>query len=393
MTVYWKSLDELKAEIRSSPPRHQEFVEPLPWKRATPMSPAGGASRRDFLALMGFTLGAAACSRGATQHALPFAIAPEDLTPGVPNFYASTCGGCSASCNLIVKTRDGRPIKIEGNPEAPLFGGGTCAVGQATVLSLYDGARLRRPLWQGRPAKWEAIDDRVESHLRATIARGGRVVLLSGTITGPSTRDIIARWSKRYNRFQHVVYDAVSYGAILRAHQAAFNRAVIPHYRFDQAAMILGIEADFLGTWLSPVEFTAQYAAARQPGPSMAHHVQCETTLTLTGANADVRHAIAPSQIGRLALGLLDRVEGRHVPRIDPPEGIPLSTLDGLADQLLSHCGESLIACGVENEAVQTIVARLNFVLGNVGRTIELSPSSLQKQGDEVEMTSLVQAM
>src|SRR5215470_11842431 len=155
-TMYWKSLDELRAEIRGSAPRHQEFVEPLPWKRATPMSPTGGATRRDFLALMGFTLGAAACSRGATQHALPFAIAPEDLTPGVPNFYASTCGGCSASCSLIVKTRDGRPIKIEGNPEAPLFGGGTCAVGQATVLSLYDGARLRKPLWQRTPAEWEA---------------------------------------------------------------------------------------------------------------------------------------------------------------------------------------------------------------------------------------------
>src|SRR5215510_8468442 len=120
--VGWKSLEELRAEMR------------------------GGASRRDFLALMGFTLGATACSRRATQYAMPFVTAPEDLTPGVPNWYATTCGGCSASCSVLVKVRDGRPIKIEGNAQAPLFGGGTCAAGQATVLSLYDGARLRGPL-------------------------------------------------------------------------------------------------------------------------------------------------------------------------------------------------------------------------------------------------------
>src|SRR5262245_36772696 len=141
-----------------------------------------GASRRDFLTLMGFSLGAAACSRAAPQHALPFVVAPEDVTPGVPTWYATTCGGCSASCGVLVKTRDGRPIKIEGNPEAPLFGGGTCAAGQATVLSLYDGARLSRPLWRGRPADWQDIDQRIASHLRETTARRGRVVLLSSTI-------------------------------------------------------------------------------------------------------------------------------------------------------------------------------------------------------------------
>jgi len=395
-TVYWKGLEELRAESRGSSSRRDEFVEPLPWKSPTPSGlPADGASRRDFLALMGFSLGAAACSPGATQHALPFVTAPEDLTPGVPNWYATTCGGCPASCSVLVKTRDGRPIKVEGNPEAPLFGGGTCAVGHATVLSLYDGQRLPQPLWRGAPASWQEVDDKIESHLRTTSASQGRVVLLSGTITSVSTRDIIARWSKRDAGFRHVVYEPVSYAAIRRAHQACFKRAVLPHYRFDEAALIVGFDADFLGTWLSPVEFTAQYARRRRPERSMTRHVQFESTLSLTGANADVRYAVAPSETGRLALALLDRVQPADRDRSTEESGLPVAgaELDRLADRLREHRGESLIVCGVQDVAVQTVVARLNQVLGNIGHTLELSPCSYQKQGDDEGVATLVEEM
>jgi molybdopterin-containing oxidoreductase family iron-sulfur binding subunit len=393
--VYWKSLEELRAERRDSASQRDEFVEPLPWKTTTPGARAEGASRRDFLALMGFSLGAAACSRGATQHAVPPVSASEDLTPGVPNWYATTCGGCSASCSVLVKTRDGRPIKVEGNPEAPLFGGGTCAVGQATVLSLYDGQRLRQPLWRNAPVSWQEVDDTIESHLRSTIAAKGRVVLLSATITSPATRDIIARWARRDARFRHVVYEPTSYAAIRRAHQASFNRAVVPHYRFDEAALIVGFEADFLGTWLSPVEFTAQYARRRRPGRSMSRHVQFESALSLTGANADERHAVAPSEIGRLALALLDRVEPADRDRSADASRLPIAAaeLAALADRLREHRGESLVVCGVQNVAVQTVVARLNHVLGNVGRTLELSPSSFQRQGDDDDVAALVEEM
>src|SRR5262245_51472593 len=177
-----------------------------------------GASRRDFLTLMGFTLGAAACSRAAPQHAIPFVTAPEEPTPGVPAWYASTCGGCSASCSVLVKTRDGRPIKIEGNPDAELFGGGTCAVGQASVLSLYDGQRVRQPWWHGAAVSWSEIDETIETRLRTATADKRRVVLLSGTVTGPATRSIIARWSARYPEFRHIVHEPTSCSAIRRAH-------------------------------------------------------------------------------------------------------------------------------------------------------------------------------
>src|SRR5262249_2621540 len=158
----------------------------------------------------------------------------------------------------------------EGNPEAPLFGGGTCAAGQATVLSLYDGQRLRQPHWHGTPVSWQEIDETIESQLRTAMASRGRVVLLSRTVNGPATRSIVAGWSAGCAGFRHIMRESASCSAIRHAHETCFKQAVVPHYRFDEASLIVGLEADFLGTWLSPVEFTAQYVRRRQPMRTMA---------------------------------------------------------------------------------------------------------------------------
>src|SRR2546421_8130795 len=178
--VYWKSVEEL----RNGPHFSGEFPGGLATKEV---------SRRDFLALMGLTLADASLSgcRAPVQNAIPLLVGSEDIIPGVANWYATTCRGCASSCSLLVKQRDGRPIKIEGNAESTIFGGGTCATGQATVLSLYDDERLRGPLWHGQPAKWEEIDQRVTESLREAKAAKREIVLLSGTITSPSTRAII----------------------------------------------------------------------------------------------------------------------------------------------------------------------------------------------------------
>jgi len=354
-------------------------------------STEGLASRRDFLALAGFSLGAAACSRGPARHALPYVSAPEEITPGVPSWYATSCGGCSASCSLLVKTVDGRPIKIEGNPDAGLFGGGTCAVGQATVLSLYDDRRLRQPQWKGRPVSWPEVDDEIESRLETIERSGRRIVLMSRTLSGPATRDIISSWSRRHAGFQHVVYEPRSRAATRRAAGVCFGRALVPHYRFDRASLIVALDADFLGTWLSPVEFAAQYARRREPGRAMARHVQFESGMSLTGANADLRYAVAPSEIGLVALALLDRLESADRAGTDDlPASVPAAALDALADALRRRRGESLVVCGIEDLAIQTIVARVNHVLDNVGRTLELTPSSQQNQGDDEAVTSVV---
>src|SRR3954471_18275584 len=155
--------------------------------------PEANSSRRDFMTRLRFTLAASALarrSRGPVQQGIPFRNKPEEITPGVASWYATTCGGCSSGCALLAKTRDGRPIKIEGNAESRLFGGGACAAGQATVLSLYDPDRARGPVWRGQATTWEAIDKEIQPRL--TAAAQGRVVLLSATITSPSTRALLA---------------------------------------------------------------------------------------------------------------------------------------------------------------------------------------------------------
>jgi molybdopterin-containing oxidoreductase family iron-sulfur binding subunit len=388
--VYWKSVEELY----NGPNITGEFPGGLPAKSAahTPES-----TRRDFLALMGFSLAAAGLAgcRGPVQNAIPLLAGADDIVPGVANFYATTCRGCASSCSLLVKQRDGRPIKIEGNAESALFGSGTCATGQATVLSLYDDERLRGPLWAGKSASWEEVDRQVRESLALAREKGGKVVLLSQTVTSPSTREIIAEFGKAYPKFQHVSYDPVSYSALREANGKSFDRAVIPHYAFDKARVIVGLDADFLGTWLSPVEFARQYAANRKPEGHPALHVQFESTMSVTGSNADKRVPVAPSDLGAVAVALLRRIarKGATAGVPEGPDPVDGKDLDALAEQLWKHRGESLVVAGRNDVPLQIVVNALNAQLGNIGKTIDFEHTSLQRGGDDAAMAALVDEM
>src|SRR6266849_4468032 len=358
-------------------------------------------SRRDFLTRMGFVLAASAvagCSRGAVQQAIPSLIKPEETLPGVATWYASTCAGCSAGCGLLVKTRDGRPIKIEGHPDSPRSGGGTCAAGQATVLSLYDAERLTGPTWLGVPVTWPEVDARIEERLRAVRAGRHNLVLLSGTIVSPSTRALIAEWTARVPGFRHVVYDAVSCSALRRATRACFAIDGVPHYRFDRATTIVGIEADFLGTWLSPVEFTRQYARRRRPDAAgvMSRHYQFEAGVSLTGTNADHRVPIAASQQGAVALAILRRIAiaaGVETGVAAGAAAIDEGAVASAAEDLWRHRGASLVVSGSQDTATQIVVHAINALLGNLGTTVDLAAPSLQKQGDDRALAQLVDEM
>jgi len=302
--------DAALLQIRRGPPAPVRASADLVDEAVDEGDGQAGSSRRDFLSLMGFSLGAVGLAGGCrapVQKAIPLPVASPEMVPGVALTFATTCGGCPSSCALLVKQRDGRPIKIDGNPDSPLFGGGTCATGQASLLSLYDGDRLRGPLWHGQPIGWAEIDQKIRAAMSALAAAGGaqsdrRIVLLSGTITSPSTRAVIAAWRHRFPHFRHVVADAVSASALREATRRTFGRAVVPHFAFDRARVIVGLEADFLGTWLSPVEFARGYAASRRTavaGKSSWLHAQIESGYSVTGSNADQRIAVAPSELAR----------------------------------------------------------------------------------------------
>ena len=387
---YWKTVDELSRPRRAG----HEFPGGLPEPDSSPVDSKN--TRRDFLARMGFTLSAAslAACRAPVQHAVPLLEGSDRLVPGVPVFYATTCGGCPSACGLVVKQRDGRPIKVEGNERSTLSGGGTCALGQSTVLSLYDGERLRGPRWNGQQTDWERIDQQIRAALEH--ARRGKVVLISHTVHSPSTLAIIQSWRERCPSFQHVMYDPVSASALRAAVGESYGFPSIPHYSFDRARVIVGIDADFLGTWISPVEFTRQYVAARKPDPHSALHVQFESGVSLTGANADVRVPVAPSELGAIAAGLLRRIaekSGVHdIPAPTGPESNSVA-LSATADELWKRRGESLVVSGVQDQSVQIAVNAINDLLGNVGRTLDLARPSLQRAGDDAALANLVDEM
>ncbi len=363
-------------------------------------------TRRDVLSLMGFSLGALGLGgcRAPVQHAVPLQTASSEMVPGVPNLYATTCGGCAASCSLVVKQRDGRPIKIEGNDASPLTGGGTCAAGQAGVLSLYDDARLRGPVWLGNPTSWPEIDRHIRTMLNAGSGDPRAVVLLSQTVTSPMTHALLDDFRATFPSFRHVVYDPMSFTALREANRVGFGAAVVPHYRFDRAGVVVALEADFLGTWLSPVEFARQYARRRTADADRCFHVQCEAGVSVTGSNADLRLAVAPSELGTVAVALLGAVARRvGAPDLTELTNIGASGLeqtaphaaeiDRVADALVRHRGASLVVTGSDDVATQLVVGKLNALLGNIGATIDLERPSQQGQGDDGAMAALIDDM
>src|SRR5215813_5960997 len=282
---YWRSLEE----------RHHpadggvEFAD-SPLRQIDP-----DHTRRGFLKAAGFAFAGAtltSCSRAPVEKAMPYLIQPEGLVAGRAQYFASTCAACTAGCGLLVKVRDGRPIKLEGNPDLAIGRGATCAVGQASILGLYDSFRLKQPLAGGKAATWPEVDEAIRSRLNRDTA----LRYLSGTITSPTKQAAIDHFLAQFHNARHVMYDALSASAILDAHQQTHGARILPHYRFDRADVIVSFDADFLGTWISPVEFARDYSSRRLP-PDRSWHAQFEARMSLTGSKADRRLPIAPAEI------------------------------------------------------------------------------------------------
>src|SRR5262249_28463559 len=189
---------------------------------------------------------------------------------------------------------------------------------QASVLDLYDAARLRFPTIEGKEVTLEAIDKTIGSSLASL--GSAPVVILTSTVTSPTTKEVINQFIAKYPGSRHVQYDAVSYTGLLLANETCYGKRAIPSYRFDNAKTIVSIGADFLGTWLSPVEFNKQYSPGKkinEKNPQMNKHIQFESLLTTTGACADERYMHRPSETGAVAVALLSAVNGSGVSGIN----------------------------------------------------------------------------
>ena len=358
-----------------------------------------GLERRDFLIAAGFTFGAAmtGCSRAPVENAIPYSVAPDEITPGRAYHYTSTCGACPAGCGLLVKCRDGRPIKLEGNPDHPLSRGGLCGPGQASILGLYDSLRLQGPLRDGQAVAWDELDRDILDRLDGIRRAGGKVRVLTRTLHSPTARQAIETFLEGFEDASHVVCDPVSRSAIADAHARTHGQRLLPRYRFDRADVVVSFDADFLGTWIAPVEHTGGYQARRRPDadlPRLSHHVQFESRLSLTGAKADERVQVAPWEMGPVMTHLAARLSEKAGVSFDAggSEAGPVAAerLDRLAELLWNARGRGLVVCGDQDVGLQLLANFLNHLLDSYGKTVDLAVPSNQRAGGDRELRRLL---
>ncbi len=362
-----------------------------------------GSSRRDFLKYLGFGLGAAtvaASCEAPVRRAIPYVVKPDEIVPGVATYYASSYVDGGDYCAILVKTREGRPIKIEGNAMSPVTKGGTNARAQATVLSLYDTNRLRGPIamTDGSPeaSTWQAIDKAVAGKLNAN----AKVRIITNTVLSPTSKSVFNEFKAKYPNTEVVSYDAISAAALLDANEQTFGIRAVPAYSFQNADVIVSFGADFLGTWISPIEYAAQYVEKRKinniKNAKMSRHIQVESGMSLTGSNADNRILVKPSEQGAAIVTLFNEVgkltggAGVSGPKVNDKAARAIAAT---AKELVAARGKSLVVCGTNNVGEQLLVNQINIMLGNYGKTFDFGHYSHQRQGSDKAVRKLITEM
>ena len=395
---YWKGIEELQETPEFLNLKQNEFAEELPVDEFLGNDSVGTTqtNRRDFLKVLGFSVTAAslAACEAPVRKAIPYLNKPEEITPGVANYYASTYWDGQDFGGIVVKTREARPIKVDGNELCPVSMGGSSARMQASVLSLYDSARLRSPMKGGKDSDWNTIDTEVKGKLAAIAAAGGSIRILTSTIISPSMKSALAEFSTKYPGAQVITYDAVSQKAIADAHLASHGKAMLPTYNFENADVVLGIGCDFLANWISPVEHARQYAAKRKVSKAnmnMSRHIQIESLLTVTGSNADKRIALKPSQLASAAVMLYNKLTGNALAVKGTDKD---SEIAKAASELTkAGSGKALVVCGINDPNVQMVVNAINMHLGAYGSTINKDVEDFTRQGNDAAVQSLISDM
>lgn len=394
---FWKGLDEKFHDPEFMQQAGKEFPEELPGFGEKLQQ--ANTSRRDFLKVLGFSVGAATLAASCEmpiRKSIPYLVKPDEITPGIANYYASSYVDGGKYCSVLVKTREGRPIKIEGNNLSQITYGGTDAAAQASVLSLYDMHRPKGPVAFAKGTNWADLDKAVIEKLQAIKSAGGAIRILSSTIISPSLKAAIAKFAEQYPGTELVQYDAVSYSGLLDANELSFGKRVVPNYRFEKAKVIVSLSADFLGTWISPTEYAYNYSLNRKvskDNAKMSRHYQVESYASLTGLNADVRVPVKPSEEAAAAITLYNLVAGQlggQTVTGGKLESKYAANIENAAKDLVQAKGASLVISGSNDVNVQLIVNATNQLLGNYGTTIDFTEYSNLRQGNDTQFNKLV---
>jgi len=394
---YWLSLEQWgqDKDFQKLASAENEFINPLP----TEEEKEGLWERREFLQLMAASLALAGfgCVRRPSEKIVPYTKRPEDIILGEANFYASSYYDGQEGFGILVKTREGRPIKIEGNKDHPINQGGLSARAHSHILSLYDPERLKDPqqnLFNEEKSNREKIradyvaaDKVIIDHIQKS-----KVAFLTGEWPSPSSESLVKNFCK-LNNCSHFVWNPLNHSDIARAQELCYGKALVPRFALDRARLILSIDGDFLGSWLYPTEFNRLYSKSRRANRDMNRLIVFESLLSLTGSNADQRFRIKPSQQLPLVLSIIyslmkkgfvkDKWPSHLKEPLNPWDSFSISKQDWehLIKELWQHKGESLILAGgsptqtKESKSLQLAVVWLNHLLGNDGWTVDYKNS------------------
>lgn len=359
--IQFRSIHELKDPALNGKLALKEFQEEIPVEDFLGDAEQNGSStsRRDFLKLLGFSTAAvtlAACEAPVIK-TIPYVVKPHDIIPGVPNYYASTYFDGFDFASVLVKTREGRPIKIDPNPAAGDLGK-TNARAQASVLSLYDNDKVKQPKFEGKDETFDKVDSFVIQGLEEAKAAGKRIVLLSHSFASPTFKKLFAEFKAKYPTAELVTYDAFPYAAALDAAQEVFGTRALPVYDLKGSELVVAFQADFLGDY-NAGSLETSYAAARKPGANMLRHVQVESNMSITGANADERIRLKPSAVNKTLVEVYNAIVGG---------GTSDKTASELAKELLAK-GSKAVVFADGSKGAQVLAHLINQKLGSVAFT------------------------
>jgi len=396
---YWRSLEQLAKTPEFEAFLHREFPEG---------TAEGGAtfSRRNFLTLMGASLalaGLTSCRR-PVEKIIPYVIAPEEIIPGIPLYYATSMPFGTEAIGLVVENHEGRPTKLEGNPKHPHSLGKANTFAQAAILDLYDPDRSQSVLYRGAEKSWSEFLTAWKALIKEYESSDGEgLAILSESFASPTLARLKKAFRQRFPKARWATYEPVSDENILSGVNIAVGEICHPVYHFEEARVILSLDSDFLQLEHDNIRNAAGFADGRRvitQDDEMNRLYVVESAMTITGGMADHRYRLQSRRIGAFTAALALELTTRDVP-VSGVEALGAYThhpfdekwLGALADDLIRNAGRSLVVAGRRQPAeVHALALAINSALNNINRTVEYYPPGDIEMSRQEDLIALVQA-
>jgi len=377
--TYWKSLKQLYNDPEFIEASHHEFKEGV--KDDFEVSKLSGISRRKFLALLGASaaLAGAGCADYRDRgEIIPYNKKPEEVLPGVPNYYASTLN-CKCGGGVLVKTREGRPIKIDGNPDHPVSQGKVCAKCHASILGLYDPERIPHPLKKSGSGFEKIFWDRADNEIKAALSAAGdkEIAVITHSIYSPTSYKVLQDFVSKYPSAKIYSYELFNEQVRNSAWQKSYGSGVAPLINWDEAKIILSLEGDFLGTDGNQIENSRRFVKGRDINdPKNFNRLYVvEGNMSITGMNADYRFRLRPDAQLEFVLALINEIGGKlnsgkisnySLSSVAEKYSLSEEKLKLLVNDLIINRGSSIVYAGnILSEKTHIAVNYLNEILGN----------------------------